>query len=275
MCVPISTHPSQKKMKGWGPAFIPGHMVLQFLYWFNQKTSKSYWEEMGKKKKTLLTSEVMVKLRFFKNAPLVKEHSIGTLGCSIGTIFLPFTRVPKLWEDRSPVLWVQGGRGSLLHCWQRDRDSGSWLWETRKARITTEKAHGSPVPPLTRPPPCTLAESFSGSSSDSQAWLTRAASLLSPGAILLSFTALYDCVILIPFYGFKDHTEASVEADASIPVSYLPLHHFSRILQDSSSWMAYRYFNLKNCQLWAPSPQSTWLLVTVLADGSPRAPYSR
>lgn len=98
-------------MKGWGPAFTPGCMALQFRYWFNRKTSKSYREEM-RKKKTLLTSEVMVKLCFFKNTPLVKEHSIGTLGCSIGTIFLPFTRVPKLWEDRSPVLLSTG--------WERD-----------------------------------------------------------------------------------------------------------------------------------------------------------
>ena len=88
----------------------------------------------------------------------------------------------------------------------------------------------------------------------------RPASLLYPGAILVSFTALYDCMILIPFHGFNDHMEASVEADASIPVSYLPLHHFSRILQDSSSWVAYRYFNLKNCQSWPPSPQSTLTL---------------
>lgn len=219
----------------------------------------------------------MVKLCFLKNAPLVKEHSIGTLGCSIGTIFLSFTRVPELWEDRGLSFWVQGGRGSLLRCWQQDRDSGRWLWETREVLTVTEKTRGSSMLPLTHPPPCTLVESFNGSSSDSQTRLTRPASLLSPGAILLSFRALYDCMILIPFHGFNDHMEASVEADASIPVSYLPLHYFSRTLQDSSSWMAYRYFNLKKCQSWPPSPKSTlllWLLVTVLADGLPRAPYS-
>lgn len=46
-----------------------------------------------KKNKTLLTSEVMVKLCFLKNAPLVKERSAGVFGCSTGTIVLSFTRV--------------------------------------------------------------------------------------------------------------------------------------------------------------------------------------
>ena len=101
---------ARKKWREEGLLSYPGHMLPgQFLYWFNQKTSKSYWEEMGKKeKKTLLTSEGMVKLCFLKNAPLVKEYSIGTFGCSIGTIFLPFTRFPKLWEDSSPVLLGTG-----------------------------------------------------------------------------------------------------------------------------------------------------------------------
>lgn len=67
--------------------------------------------------------------------------------------------------------------------------------------------------------------------------LARPASLLSPWAILLSFMALCDYMILILFSGFKDHIAASAEADASIPVSHFPLHYFSRT-QDSSSWMA-------------------------------------
>ena len=100
--------------------------------------------------------------------------------------------------------------------------------------------------------------------------LARPASLLSPWAILLSFTALCDYMILILFSGFKDHIAASAEADASIPVSYFLLHYFSRTLQGSFSWMATDISVSKHISLDHPPPSLPRLLVPVLADGLPR-----
>lgn len=95
----------------------------------------------------------MVKLCFLKNAPLVKEYSIGTFGCSIGTIFLPFTRFPKLWEDSSPVLLGTGWeRESLALLAARQRFRKVAVGD-EEALIITEKTQGPSIPSLTHPGP--------------------------------------------------------------------------------------------------------------------------
>ena len=126
-----------------------------------------------------------------------------------------------------------------------------WLLQKRP------KAHLYPPWPIRAP--CTLLESFNGSSSYAQTWLwPRPVSLLSPWAILFSFTALCDCMIRTLFRGFNDHIAALVEADASIPVSYFPLRYFRRTLQDSSSWMTTDISISKNISLDHPPPNLGW-----------------